>query len=385
MHILRFAFQTSQIQKLYFWSQVTYAMKLKPFSLMKTMLNVGWLAAALSIAMPSTLKSQQDSAKYRADTVLVMVGRVSEDVREIPLSITVVPLVSLQTQRGFGLDQALTLVPGVVAQSRTGGNDVRIQVRGFGARGSGQRSNAGTSRGVRFYQDGIPETEPDGRTSFDLLNMVHVSRIEVVRSNASALWGNASGGVVMLSSVPTTKAPFIDASTSFGSFGFLQNSLLANATVGDGQAYISLNNTSMDGWREHSSSSLAQGTIGFVLHPTSRTNVGIFGTGASNVYRIPGALTKEQFNSNPQQAQTDPTVYDPTYTTRDEFRNNKLGRIGVTFDHGFDNSNGVMGSAYTQSKALERSERNTWRDFSRFHTGGNLVYRNINTFNNNSV
>ncbi|NQW30601.1 MAG: TonB-dependent receptor [Ignavibacteria bacterium] len=340
--------------------------------------------AALIFSMGTTF-AQQDTTKIKSDTVLVTVGRVSEEIREIPLAITVVPQVSLQTQRGFGLDQALTLVPGVVAQSRTGGNDVRIQVRGFGARGSGQRSNAGTSRGVRYYQDGIPETEPDGRTSFDLLNMVHASRIEVIRSNASALWGNASGGVIMLSSVPATTEPLINASSAVGSFGFMQNALLANTPLGNGQAYVSINNTSMDGWRAHSASSLVQGTVGFVLHPSNRTNVGIFATAASNVYRIPGALTKEQYEANPQQAQTNPAVYNPTYTLRDEMRNNKLGRIGATFDHAFDNSNGLMGTMYVQSKALERSERNTWRDFTRYHTGGNAVYRNTTAVGQNSL
>jgi phosphoglycolate phosphatase-like HAD superfamily hydrolase len=59
----------------------------------------------------------------------------------------------------------------VLAQSRYGTSDVRIVIRGYGARGAGDRSNAGTSRGVRVLVDGIPETEPDGRTAFDQIDL----------------------------------------------------------------------------------------------------------------------------------------------------------------------------------------------------------------------
>ena len=87
-------------------------------------------------------------------------------------------------------------------QARYGTSDVRIAIRGFGARGAGDRSNAGTSRGVRVLLDGMPETEPDGRTSFDNIDLASAEGIDVIRSNASALWGNAAGGVISVSTVP---------------------------------------------------------------------------------------------------------------------------------------------------------------------------------------
>ena len=44
-------------------------------------------------------------------------------------------------------------------------------------------------RGIRVLTDGIPVTEPDGRTSLDLVDLGGTDRIEVVRSNASSLFG----------------------------------------------------------------------------------------------------------------------------------------------------------------------------------------------------
>ncbi len=338
------------------------------------MLVCAWQPSMAQETKPKPAAS--DTLVVTRPEVVVTAIRGEEDIREVPLAITIVPPMVLETQRGYGIDGMLTLVPGVIGQSRTGGVDSRVQIRGFGARGAGQRSNAGTSRGIRFYTDGIPETEPDGRTSFDLINSVHASKVEVVRSNASTLWGNAAGGVVNVSTVPLTRDAFAQLDASFGSFGFMRQSLLANTPMGDGQAYVSITNTSMDGWREQSRGFQTLGTIGLVTKPSDRTNVNVFITGASNQFEIPGPITRDQYNADPQQAQADTTIYKPSFVQRDERRDNRLARIGSTFDHSFSDHQSIAGSAFVQSKKLERSERNTWRDFNRYHIGGSMLYRN---------
>jgi len=349
------------------------------------MIRTGWLFACF-IASTIALFAQKDSTSkdttvYTAPNVVVTSVRTEENILEAPLAITVVPEQILQSQRGFGMEDALSLVPGVLAQSRTGNADARIQVRGFGARGAGERSNAGTSRGVRFYQDGIPETEPDGRTAFDIINMTHASRVEVIRSNASTLWGNASGGVISISTVPTDKSAFIEIGGGVGSFGYNKLQLLANAPLsGGGQIYLSLADQHTDGWRTHSTSDLTQGTLGIITNVGLNTSFKAFITGAWNQFSIPGALTSEEFADDPQQGQDNTAVYNPTYVARDEMRNNKLGRIGAIVDHHFDESNELSVTTYIQSKYLQRSERNTWRDFNRYHFGGNLVYTNSTEF-----
>ena len=361
--------------------QKQFILLLKMYSL-KSLCLVGitLILAGITVRSQSvtnaTNKERVDTATYTMPHIIVTAVRAEENILEIPLAITIVPSMVLQTQRGFGIDGLLSLVPGVIGQSRSGGIDSRVQIRGFGARGAGQRSNAGTSRGIRFYTDGIPETEPDGRTSFDLINTVHASRVEVIRSNASTLWGNASGGIVSVSTVPASREAFADAGVSLGSFGFLRQSLLANTPMGDGQAYVSVTNTALDGWRQHSRGFQTLGTIGMITKPADQTSVNVFVTGATNQYEIPGPLTIDQWRTDPQQAQNDSTIYYPSFVQRDEHRNNSLVRIGTTVDHSFSIESGLSATAFVQSKKLERSERNTWRDFNRFHIGGNAIYRN---------
>lgn len=337
------------------------------------------ILASLLVASAQTVSQRsmaRDTLKYNAAAVTVVATRQPELNLEVPLATTVVPREQFQLNRNYGLDEALSLVPGALVQSRTGNHDVRVLIRGFGARGAGERSNAGTSRGVRFYIDGFPETEPDGRTAFDVIDLGATQTIEVLRSNASALWGNAAGGVIHLSTVPAIGTRQAMAEVTTGSFGFLRSAVRLAAPLGDdeGVAYAHLTNTSFDGWREHSRSSNFQVTAGALSRLAQRTQLGVFVVGSSNTFRIPGPLTEAEFQANPQKAQDDPAVYNPTYVARDERRSNRLGRIGVRLEQGIGDGE-LMVQVFAQPKFLQRSERNTFRDFTRYHVGGSVTFR----------
>jgi iron complex outermembrane receptor protein len=295
---------------------------------------------------------------------------------EVPLAISIVDRKEIARVRGFGLDEILSSVPGVLAQSRYGSQDVRLTIRGFGARGAGQRSNAATTRGIRVMVDGIPETEPDGRTSFDLIDLASAGRIEVIRSNASALWGNAAGGVINIFSNNGFETPYAGLTTTWGSFGFTRQNFQAGLFLGPARFFISLSTTSFDGWRTHSRSFSTVVNTGIESPLGDRTRLGVYLLAGGNSFRIPGPLTRAQFDANPQQAQEDPQAYSPTFVQRDERRYNRLGRLGVTVSHDFDAANGLSFMAFVNPKYLQRSERNTYRDFTRYHMGGSVVYRN---------
>jgi iron complex outermembrane recepter protein len=317
--------------------------------------------------------ADRDTLVY-IDEVVVTATRTPTLLIEVPLAISVVDQKTVSTARGYGLDEVLGGVPGVLTQSRFGNQDVRLTIRGFGARGAGERSNAGTSRGVRVLSDGIPETEPDGRTSFDLVDLTGAGRIEVIRSNASAVWGNASGGVLNIRSNTFFEQPYSSVQSFFGSYGFRKYAVQAGAMLGDGKFYFSLSNTTFDGWREHSASTQTLMTSGLVAPVSAATTLGVHLAATSNLFRIPGPLTQVQFDTNPRQAQSDTADYKPTYLERDERRFNRLGRLGVTVQHSFDNANTISAMAFVNPKYLQRSERNTFRDFTRYHVGGNLMF-----------
>ena len=168
-------------------------------SLVRSMLLTAVLATTVSGQRVS-----RDSA-IKIPEVTVTATRNATPIIKTPLAVSKITATDLRNVSGFGLDEALAKLPGVIAQSRYGTGDIRLMIRGYGARGAGDRSNSGTTRGVRVLIDGFPETEPDGRTALDQLDLATAEAVEVIRSNASAVWGNAAGGVVnMLTAVSYT-------------------------------------------------------------------------------------------------------------------------------------------------------------------------------------
>ncbi|MFM8178358.1 MAG: TonB-dependent receptor domain-containing protein, partial [Candidatus Kapaibacterium sp.] len=272
------------------------------------------------------------------------------------------------------LDEALSAVPGALVQSRSGNQDVRVTIRGFGARGAGERSNAATTRGIRFLLNGLPLTEPDGRTSLDLVDMAAIGSMEVVRSTTTSLWGNAAGGVINMSTLPTRAGTFLEAGTSIGSFGFNKSTLQLRSFEYATKAYAVSSNTNFDGWRDHSQSTLFQSMAGIETPVGSGTMLSVHAAAASNYFRIPGPLTQSQFDADARQAQADSTVYSPSYTARDERRFNRVGRLSVAVDHTVANGHTLAVSLFAEPKFLQRSERNTFRDFTRYHAGGSATY-----------
>ena len=339
------------------------------------------MASALAVsALSSTLLPAQkqwarDSAAA-ADSAVKLHGitvtatRAAASILTTPLAVTKISNTQLQTYNGFGLDEALSRVPGVIARSRFGTSDVQLMIRGFGARGAGDRSNSGTSRGVRVLIDGLPETEPDGRTALDQVDLSTAEAVEVVRSNASSAWGNASGGIVNVLTAPLgATAPVVEFSPIVGGFGLNRFVAKASMPLQGGTAWVNFSNTTFDGWRAHSSARRALVNAGVVGRMGDATRVGIYFTGTNNLIHMPGPLTQAQVDADPRQANT-------AYRARDERRYNRSGRLGVTAEHLINATTSISSMVYVNPKYLQRSERNTYRDFTRYHFGGNLIARN---------
>jgi iron complex outermembrane receptor protein len=308
-----------------------------------------------------------DTARKDSVTVLAPVvvdaARSARNPYGIPLALSRIERNGFAATGGRGIDEALALVPGVLAQSRAGGTDVRITIRGFGARGAGDRSNAGTTRGIRILLDGFPETEPDGRTALDDIDLASTHAIEIVRSNASAIWGNAAGGVINVSSVPPHGNRMLESEVATGTYGLMRGVVRGSLLAAGGQLAFTLVRSTFDGWRVHSQGVRTLANLAYRTDPDEPTRLGLYTVASENFYEIPGPLTAAQVQANERQANA-------TYLARAERRHNRVGRVGVTLAHDASGHVTVDGLFYVQPKFLQRSERGTFRDFTRYHLGG---------------
>lgn len=342
------------------------------------LVSSGPVGAAFLLLAPTGVRAQTEPAQaprdtaFRLPSVSVTASRHAASPLAVPFAFTRIALPAFRSGRGYGLDEALNRIPGVLAQSRYGVSDVRLVIRGYGARGAGDRSNAGTSRGIRVLLDGFPETEPDGRTSFDGIDLGAAAGIEVIRSNATTLFGNAAGGVVNISTLPDFEHGFGEAEFAFGGFGFQRYLARLGSTMGADGARLAgtVVHTVFDGWRAHSAAerTLVNGALSAGLG--AGTRLGVYAMATNNLFRIPGPLTQAEVDADPSQANA-------TYASRDERRHNRLGRLGVTVEHDLASGRGgtLAVSTYVNPKFLQRSERGTFRDFTRYHVGGNATYR----------
>src|SRR6266851_4298786 len=162
-----------------------------------TLLCTLWSLSAAA-QQRDTTASHDDSLKVYTLPPAVSVTRANPPINRIPQAVQLVDQTEISRARPtWGLDEALVTVPGVYAANRYNFSlDQRISIRGFGAR------SAFAVRGIKVLVDGIPQTLPDGQGQLTNLELGAADRIEILRGSASALFGNASGGVISIWTTP---------------------------------------------------------------------------------------------------------------------------------------------------------------------------------------
>jgi iron complex outermembrane recepter protein len=191
-----------------------------------------------------------DSIPIPIPAVTVTVLRTPLEIGRAPYAIAVNDEARIQRgQPNLGLDEALRGIPGVQVDNRYNfAVGERISVRGFGA-----RAQFGV-RGVRVLVDGIPATLPDGQTALSHVDLSTVTRAEVIRGPASALYGNTAGGVIQLETSPSPDAAIAQEFRVLGgSNGLLRLHSSTGGTSGPTSYLLNASRLEYGGFRDFSS------------------------------------------------------------------------------------------------------------------------------------
>lgn len=253
-----------------------------------------WL---LLMCMSALASARAQDSVARLPPVVTVTRDIGRSALEVPYAITETrPDSARPGQTHLLVDQTLFLLPGVTVANRTNpSQDPRVSIRGFGAR------SAFGVRSIRVLRDGMPLTLPDGQTPIDYLDLESVGRVETIRGTASALYGNAGGGVIDIRSAGPPAMPVAaqvrtwlgdyDTRRVTGVVGGSTDAMFYQANVG---------HTMADNFRLYSRQELTNGYL----------RVGATAAGTDFVFQglgldmptaqNPGALTLSQLASNPQ-------------------------------------------------------------------------------------
>ncbi len=207
-----------------------------------------------AMAIATHAMAQSDSARTRSDTArlaptVVTVVRTPLELSRAPYAVGVTTRDEIQRGKpGFALDEALAGIAGVQVDNRFNyALGERISIRGFGA-----RAQFGV-RGVRVLLDGIPMTLADGQTSLNNVDVATLARAEVIRGPASAMHGNAAGGVIQLETDGPAELGRGDGRGSFqaeyGEHGLLRSQLGLVARSNVTEYAVTASRLTFDGYR----------------------------------------------------------------------------------------------------------------------------------------
>jgi len=251
--------------------------------------------ALLCLLLSFPAQAQDTLSTRKSKPIVVTALKEELEQRLIPFSVSSTPV---KPGNGISLSNALGALPGLQIDNRYNfAVGDRISNRGFGA-----RTQFGV-RGVKIILDDVPATYADGQSALEIVDPLELSFAEVLRGPGSSLYGNASGGVLLLKSPLITSSPFsAKATTTAGSDGLLRLNTTLQSHIGAAKLEGGFTNFQYDGYRDFSDASIKRGWLrsSIALGPTDQLNVN--GAYLSFNAHNPGALTEVQVKDNPLQA-----------------------------------------------------------------------------------
>lgn len=316
----------------------------------------------LVVGDPSITKT--DTLTYETDDVVVTATRVERKIIDIPYPVIRLKNTQYKFSKRVSIDNVLENVPGLFLQSRYGNHDVRVAIRGFGS-----RSNTGI-RGVRILLDGIPESEPDGQTRIEAIDFNSIGSIELVKGNSSSLYTNAPGGVINFINDIYFPYSFATQFNEFGSYDLRRNGLKVGVRTDKYGFLGTYSYHNYKGFRPHSEDYWHIFNTVLDVLPGDGTNLQIYGYFVDGLIKLPGSLTKEQFEEDPYQAAQ-------REINRDSKRITTKGRIGLKFSTKFGKNDNqeIEILPYGTIKYFNRTAR-TYRIINRYGLGSSFRYIN---------
>lgn len=187
----------------------------------KTILSGGSALSALLATAPAAAQLAEPVSLEAGDTdqgdiIVVTARRRSEEVQDVPISISVVDAKAIERTGAYNLSRLTQLQPTVQFFSSNPRNTA-VNIRGIGAPFG--LTNDGIEQGVGFYIDQVYYN----RIASTTLDFNDVERVEVLRGPQGTLYGkNTTAGAINITTRKPSFEPEGKAEITVGNYGFKQ-------------------------------------------------------------------------------------------------------------------------------------------------------------------
>lgn len=141
---------------------------------------------AIAVSFPAAAEPDQ------IDTISVTATREERATKEVPASIAVIDEERIDDSRMFNITDALSGTPGVQINTKNGGYDARLIIRG-----AGLKARYGI-REIMLLRDGVPLTDPDSFTRLDFIDTQDIERVEVTKGPGNIYALGSAGGTIQI-------------------------------------------------------------------------------------------------------------------------------------------------------------------------------------------
>jgi iron complex outermembrane receptor protein len=280
-----------------------------------------------------------------------------EEAARNPTSTVLISNKEIQNSRGYNLEDVLQFAPGVFSQSRGGGSDGKISIRG-----TNLSSNVNTW-GITLLVDGIPMNAADGFTHLESIDLMAVDHIEVYKGAQAVKFGaNSIGGAINFILKKGPQATPVQVRGEVGSFGYYNSQIssgMANfpfpllGKIAKSDYYVSLTGSGQHGYRTNSQQAALRFNANFGLMVDGRHQARLTIISTYIYSELPGPLSKTQFETDPRQAGAQLDVGgNPIVCERAEpcrySNDNQLNRVGVAYRYTTDGGDVLSISPFYQ-------------------------------------
>lgn len=196
----------------------------------------------------------------------------------------------------------LRFTPGVWSDSANGGTGVFLS-----SRGSNLDATAFDMNGIKLLQDGLPITTADGNNHNRLIDPLSMRYATVARgANAMTFGASTLGGAISFVSPTALNSQPLQLYANGGSHGRLNAQATAARVFDNGfDGLVTVMSDNWDGYRDHSkeNNTGAYSNVGWQFGGDNESR--LYAAYIDNSMDIPGTLSKEQIQQDPDQASTE--------------------------------------------------------------------------------